>query len=173
MRANDMLMPKDLREANSIKGWKVVESKALRVYTQLYSLQATIASGMLSSVIPTDHIEDFRKLSVFVAEEVTPVMDDLILSLQTAAAVSNSEAAAAGVKKPKTSKKQTDHSKALPSSSDKQETLVPNLVYNMAQVDAKVVALSKKHSGKHSVDFTKALPRNMQRDFKFDENVAN
>ena len=43
----------------------------------------------------------------------------------------------------------------------------------LAQVDAKVVALSKKHSGKHSVDFTRALPRNMQRDFKFDENVAN
>ena len=99
MRANDMLMPKDLREAKSIKGWKFVESKALRVYTQLYSLQAIIASGMLSSVIPSDHIEDFRRLSVFVAEKVTPDMDDLILSLQTAAADLNSDAAALGGKK--------------------------------------------------------------------------
>jgi hypothetical protein len=77
-----------------------------------------------------------------------------------------------GAKKAKTSKKQTDHSKGLPSASasGRQETLVPNLVYNMAQLDAKVVALSEKHK---IVDFTKALPRNVQRDFRFDEDVIS
>ena len=162
--ANNLIVPKNLRIADTLKGCKVISEKTLKAYTQLYSLLKSLANFLLTASIHGS-IEKFRITANYVGAHVTHKIDDVILDLQqdtTSLANQNT--------KKSTYKKQKKSKQNIPVSIGRQETIVPNLVFNMAQVDAKIVDLSRKYT---TLEFSKALPRNVQRDFKFDENVAN
>jgi hypothetical protein len=168
--ANDLLLPVNVRLADTLKGGKVVIEKTLKLYSQLFALQSGVASAILAggSSVLSDDVDEFRMLALFVGENVTGVVDEHILELQTAP--SKGGGSGKGMME-KGKGKGGKGGKIGKGGSSRQETIVPQLVFNMAQLDTKVVALAKKNT---ALDFTKALPRNVQRDFKFnDQNAMN